>query len=99
MPKSHKFYISKIISEHIQFLNHKKRCRDEEKDEEYCLGRGQCYANTKVCRYCYKWTCRKDAIKKVKEMCKTSYGRASKTCKSKMETGHWLTPAYVKKKS
>ena len=84
------------LSEHEQFLNTMKKCRDEENDEEYCLGRGQCYKNTKVCRYCYKWTCRKDARKRAKELCKDSKGEDKKLCKMKKKSGKWLSPAFNK---
>ena len=88
-----------MISEHSQFLNAKKRCRTAEHDEEYCLGRGKCYENTDMCRYCYIWTCRKDARKKVMVMCKNTKQKETEACKEKIQRGRWLSPAYTKKNS
>ena len=63
-------------------------------DEEYCLERGACFPNTKICRYCYNWTCRKDAREEAKRICKTFKNEShKKTCDKKKRTGRWLDPA------
>ena len=86
----------KLILEHNQFISAVKRCRHEENDEEYCLGRGECIKSTGLCRYCYVWTCRKDARDKAKERCKNTRGNHRKECEAKIKSGHLLSPAFHK---
>ena len=65
---------------------------------------GKCWPNTEICRYCYKWGCRKFAIERAKTICKKVLSHAAipdklkKDCHNRVESGKWLTPAYIKKK-
>ena len=92
------------ISGHRQFEAKLKKCRYEEADEEYCQYIGTCWLDTKICRFCYKWVCKKFAKQQAKKSCEIILNdpkvskEKHKMCLLKEKTGKWLEPAYVKKK-